>query len=328
MARSKAVAPVVPTGQAHGAPLRIEGLTAGIYELTAADYHADPAPKPSLSSHVAAVLLDKSPRHAWLAHPRLNPNFINDNDPKFDLGRSAHLLMLEGAAPFEIIDAPNWKSEAARDERQAVARAGKIALLEHEWARVSAMVKSARAQLRQTDEAYNAFRDGEGERTLIWQEGSIWCRARLDWLQRKRRYIFDYKTTTGSSAPRAWVNRQLYDIGGDVQASFYLRGATKLLGGDWQFRFVVQEQDPPYALSVVGLSPEQLDLAAIDVSYAIDAWTTCQRRQKWPGYSTRTYYGDAPAWKKYESEARITQAQLDRQAKVDPYRLSIQLWQP
>src|SRR5262245_33742037 len=184
MVGGAAVETASPAGDAAGAPLR-KNLKAGIHVIEAASYHADQAPRPSLSSHLAAVLLEKSPRHAWMQHPRLNPDYKPANDNRFDIGRAAHALMLEGSAIFEIIDAPNWKSEAARDERAAVAKAGKVALLEHEWAQVSAMVKSARAQLRQTQDGFNAFRDGEPERTLIWQDGAIWCRARLDWLQRK-----------------------------------------------------------------------------------------------------------------------------------------------
>jgi hypothetical protein len=303
-------------------------LSAGIHEIDAETYHKDPAPKSSLSSHLAAILLQQSPRHAWMQHPRLNPEFVEDRDPRFNIGRAAHALMLEGSAIFEIIDAPNWKSEAARDERQAVARAGKVALLEHEWTQVSAMVKSARAQLRQTQEAFNAFRDGEAERTLIWQDGTIWCRARLDWLQRKRGFIFDYKTTDGSSSPKAWAARQMHEIGGDIQAAFYLRGARQLLDRPMEFRFVVQETQPPYAVSVVGLSPAALELATMDVKEAIDLWATCQRRGKWPGYSTRTFYGEVPTWRQKDHEQRYLQRHADRDAKVDPFKLSIALWKP
>jgi hypothetical protein len=48
-------------------------LTAGIHDTTAVDYHADPCPEPSLSAHIAALLCARSPRHAWAAHPKLNP---------------------------------------------------------------------------------------------------------------------------------------------------------------------------------------------------------------------------------------------------------------
>ena len=44
----------------------------GIYpDLTPKVYHADPCERPSLSSTIAKVMCSRSPRHAWLAHPRL-----------------------------------------------------------------------------------------------------------------------------------------------------------------------------------------------------------------------------------------------------------------
>lgn len=333
MASQSDVAAVEPAGAAPGDASRGAFLVQGIHEISAERYHADPCPKPSLSSHLAHLVVSKSPRHAWLAHPRLNPDFKPENDPKFDLGRAAHSLMLEGAGPFEIIDAPNWKSEAARDERAAVYRIGKIPLLEHEWSRVSAFVKSVRLQLRQHRDARLAFRVGKPERTLIWKEGSIWCRARIDWLYLRRQArggieIWDFKTTEASAAPQSWSNGALFSLGFDMQAAFYKRGVEKHYGRPAIFRFVVAEVDPPFGVSIVTLSPTAQEIADFEVQLAIDAWTICQRRDKWPGYSSRTYSADAPIWKAKELEARKMQRAADQDSRVDPFALSVALWKP
>jgi PDDEXK-like domain of unknown function (DUF3799) len=332
MASQTDVASVEPAGATASDAYRAY-LVQGIHKITAERYHADPCPRPSLSSHLAHLLVSKSPRHAWLAHPRLNPAFAPENDPKFDIGRAAHSLMLEGAGPFEIIDAPNWKSEAARDERREVYRIGKIPLLEHEWSRVSAFVKSVRFQLRQTREAKFAFRRGKPERTLIWKEGPIWCRARIDWLLLRPRAqgaieIWDFKTTEGSAAPQAWTNGSLFALGFDMQAAFYKRGVEKHYGRGAIFRFVVAETSEPFGVSIVTLSPTAQEIADFEVQMAIDAWTTCQRRGKWPGYSSRTYSADAPIWKAKELEAWKTQRVADQDSRVDPFALSVALWKP
>ncbi len=306
-------------------------LGEGVHHIPADVYLADPCPKPSLSSHIAQILLDQSPGHAWLAHPRLNPDFGKDEqpDPRLDFGRAAHRLMLEGAAGFEIIDAPNWRSEAARDERLAAMREGKIALLEPEWQRLAAMMRAGRAQLRQHPEAKIAFKDGEGELTIIWKEGGIWCRIRPDWLHRRRRFIFDYKTTDGSAHPSVWGQRQLYEIGGDLQHSLYSLGAMRVLEPrGFQFRFIVQETRPPYALSVVALSRTAQDLARQRVSEAIRLWAACQRRDKWPGYPRRTAYVEPPPWYVRQVEDRHMQRELDRESGIDPFKLSVMLWKP
>jgi hypothetical protein len=325
----QAVAAQQPEGTAVvGPPFALLGR--GVHEISAEHYHSDPAPKPSLSASLAHLLVTRSPRHAWLASPRLNPDFQPTNDPKFDIGRAAHSLLLEGAARFAVIDSPTWRSEAARDERAQVYREGLIPLLEHEWAAVSTMVKSVRLQLRQHADARDAFRKGQPERTLIWREGPIWCRARLDWSRRRGHHIevFDFKSTEGSAAPQTWADRSMWEIGGAIQAAFYARGVRALLRRPAVFKFVVAEIDPPFGLSVVELSPEAQEIADFQVGQAIDAWAICQRRGKWPGYAARTYAAGPPAWLAKQIEAQKMQRAVDHDRRIDPFKLSIALWRP
>jgi len=306
-------------------------LKAGVHQITAEAYHADPAPKPSLSASIAKVVIEQSPRHAWMQHPRLNPKFVPAEDPKFDIGRAAHALMLEGAARFELIDAKDWRSEAARDERRVVREAGHIPLLESEWAQVSAMVKAAREQLRETD-AHQAFRKsfGQAEQTIIWQEGAVWCRIRPDWLQNQRgnRVMYDYKTTGASAEPSSWSGRTMLEIGSDIQSELYRLGARRQFGKEFRFKFIVQETQPPFALSVIELSPMLADLAQARVKRAIAAWAWCQKRDRWPGYSSRTYFAEPAGWYARNEEAQQLQASIDRDQRVDPFKLSISLWKP
>ena len=75
------------------------------YSMRAAAYHADPCERPSLSSSIAKILLEKTPRHAWTAHPRLNPDFAAKDESKFDLGTAVHELMLGKGVGYTIIKA-------------------------------------------------------------------------------------------------------------------------------------------------------------------------------------------------------------------------------
>jgi hypothetical protein len=44
--------------------------------ISAADYFSDKlSPVPSLNSSIAKLLITRSPKHAWMQHPRLNPNY-------------------------------------------------------------------------------------------------------------------------------------------------------------------------------------------------------------------------------------------------------------
>ena len=72
------------------------------HDITAADYHSDCCDEPSLSSSIAGLLIDQTPKHAWTAHPRLNPNFKPESSPAMNLGSVAHELLLGKGGGFEI----------------------------------------------------------------------------------------------------------------------------------------------------------------------------------------------------------------------------------
>lgn len=278
----------------------------GIYDITAADYHADPSPAPSLSASIAHVLLSQSPQHAWFAHPKLNPAFEREEDGRFDVGTAAHGYLLEGEAGFVIVHAADWRTKLAQEARADARRAGKVPLLADQWAGVRAMATAAGPQLDAHEDPPRPLAGGLPERTLIWQEGDIWCRARLDWLHEDRKMVEDLKTTGGTANPDVWTRGPLFDNGYDLQGAFYLRGLRVLFGIEADFRFVVQETYAPYALSVIGLGPDVLAIAEKKRRHAVEVWGYCLQTGQWPGYSTRTCYAELPPWE----EARWLEREL------------------
>lgn len=268
----------------------------GLYEVSAAEYHADPAPTPSLSSSIARALLESSPRHAQHAHPRLNPEHAVDHDEKFDRGTAAHAYLLQGETGFVLIDAPDFRTAKAREQRAQAWLDGKTPLLRHRLDEVVAMAEAARYQLDRHEARPRPLTGGKAEQTLIWREGAVWCRARLDWLHDDARTIDDLKTSAATAEPGGWIRRQLFGMGYDIQAAFYLRGLKAVAGIDATFRFIVLENFAPYGLSVVALGPEAHELAARKVETAIALWAECLQRGTWPGYSTQTCWADLPPW--------------------------------
>jgi hypothetical protein len=268
----------------------------GIYDIAAAAYHADPCPEPSLSSSIAKVLCLSSAAHAWQDHPRLNPTPTEDNAEHFDIGTAAHALLLEGSTAIAVVDAPDWRTKLAKEARAAAYAAGQTPLLAHTWTAVQAMADAARAQLaRHTDGGAAMFTMGASERTIVWKEDDVWCRARLDYLRSTLAgpSIDDYKTTGVSAEPDEWCRKLFYD-GRDIQPAWYLRGLRAITGEEGTFRFCVQETYPPYALSVIALGPAALMLAEKKCLYALELWRESRQRNEWIGYPRRTCYAALP----------------------------------
>lgn len=315
----------------HG--VRIKRLKrAGIYDgLPAEVYHADPAPEPSLSRSTAKTALQRSWRHAWHSHPRLNPDAAATRRQDFDLGQAAHAALFRSGEAVEVIDADSYRTAAAKEARDRAYAQHRIPLLPHQHAAVTAMVEAAREQLHQIAEARDCgVADGTGiaERTLIWQEpDQTWMRARADWMTADGAVIVDYKTTAGSAHPDPWSNSVAFDTGCDLQPPFYGRGVKALMGVERPaFRFIVQETEPPYALSWVGLSEYAMAQAETQVARAIEGWRRCRATGIWPGYPGVTCFIDPPARHDRRRGEQAEREQALRDQGVDPFKLMIE-WQ-
>lgn len=285
----------------------------GIHVLHAETYHADPCQEPSLSNSLAKILLRRSPRHAWLAHPRLNPHQASQDSSRFDLGTAAHAMLLEkDDSRIVVIDADDWRGKAAREARDQAREEGKTPVLAGQFKEITRMVDAARAFL-DGSELHGILGNGRPERTLIWQEPcGIWCRSRLDWLTYTDDLILDYKTTDNAE-PEAFI-RRLNSLDYDLQAAFYLRGMEAITGSRPRFVFLAQEIEPPYACSLVALSEFAMEIAAEKVEAAIHLWRDCLERDDWPLYSGRIHYAEPPVWAQYQHEERKA---IEREKPVD-----------
>ncbi len=289
-------------GTAHDVegPAPVPITAPGIYDIQAWRYHADCCPEPSLSSSIAKMLCLESAAHAQHAHVRLNSAAVDEDAEHFDIGTAAHALLLEGDQNIAVIDAKDWRTNAAKAARDAARAAGQTPLLAARWTDVQAMVAAARAQLdRHRDGGAAMFTIGKPEQTLVWIEqltgdptADVWCRARLDWLRPGA--IDDYKTTSATANPETWT-RTMFQAGFDLQAAWYLRGLRQLTGlDDALFRFAVQETYPPYALSVIGLGPDAMMLAEKKCLYALEVWRASRQTGDWAGYPRRTCFASLP----------------------------------
>lgn len=281
-------------------------------------YHGDPLPTPSLSSSVAKTLQNESPGHAWWAHPRLNRAKaleVEKSTKTQGMGTALHRLILGKGRPLKVLNFDDYKTKAAREARDAAEAEGLTPLLAKDMDKANEVAEAAKRQLAHTDVA-PLFADdaGDAEVTGAWQEANgIWCRMRIDWLPKivmegGHVTVVDLKTTGDSANPSEW-SRKMFDFGGDIQTAFYERGLRKLVPSikTVDFRFVVIEQNAPFAISLCRVGNQALEEARETVDLAVKMWGSCLERgtalEHWPFYDTEsTHVIDPPVWRSQGGE--------------------------
>lgn len=258
--------------------------------MNVADYYGNPA----FNSTLAKLIVSRAPLHAWTASRSLNPDFEEEHKDEYDLGQIAHGLVLEGSeAKLVIVDAEDWRTKAAREAKAEARIAGKAPILARKMPQVRAIAKAARDAI-EASELAGLFAQGEAEHVIQWQEGTVQCKAKLDFLRTDRKIVLDLKTTQNAE-PNAFI-RQITSLGYDVQDEFYCRG-TKAKYGTWPlFVFLAVEVDAPHATCLVALNPQMREIAARKVDFALSAWDACSRSGKWPGYSNQIHYAEPNPW--------------------------------
>jgi len=294
----------------------------GIYELSAAAYHADPCPEPSLSNSIAQILLAQSPRHAWCAHSRLNPHYLGDEgNRRFDLGSVAHKLLLGKGRGIKIIDAPDFRTKVAQSARDVARAAGFIPVLASDHERALEMVEIARGSIAACKEVGRVFfaANARMENVVVWREGDCWARAMLDCTDIGT--VLDYKTVTNASPD--YVSRHLYQMGYHIQRSWYLRGMDRIDpggAGRRRFIFVFQEIDEPHAVTFFEVDDAGATMGDRSCDQAVRLWQECTRQNKWPAYDPLIHRAEMPAWMESSILAReVKEAAAERLPKTfDP----------
>lgn len=269
----------------------------GVYDLTDEAYHGDPVPGGSLSASGAKRLLD----------PYCPAIYRYERDhgrpPKrvFDFGHAAHTLVLGTGPEIRVIDAKDYKTKKAQEERAAAYADGAVPALTEEYAKAQAMA----AVLRQHPLASALFNPehGKAEQSLFWvdEDFGVWRRSRLDWLPDAREagtgrmLLVDYKTTT-SVAPAA-ISKAVHNYSYHSQAAWYLDAVEALHPNDGAvFIFVFQMKEPPYLITIAQLDEDNLRIGRGLNRQALERFRDCQQSGVWPGYSNEVELISPPRW--------------------------------
>lgn len=266
----------------------------GLYhpdEVPIEAYHGrEICPAPSISSSGLKTLLQRSPRHYWWNSP-LNPARPPQEAKRhFSIGKAVHDKLLLGErwpAFYHILPEgfSRAKSKAMADDiaaADAAEAAGKTLLSVDDAMTVNEAVKAIRADPLLA----KAFERGQAEMTAAWQDDAtgVWLRARPDCVAPGNAIMLDLKAMADAS-PGA-MQRSIKSYGYLQSAAIYLDGWQAVTGQrPREFWLVAVEKEPPYALGVYPLDPEDIARAAYHYNRpAIATFARCLEADEWPSY--------------------------------------------
>lgn len=273
----------------------------GLYEIDAETYHSDPVPGGSLSSTGARRLLPPG-CPALFAHEQQHPAAPTSD---MVLGTAAHTLVLGVGPKIVPVEAADWRSKKAQQERIEAEAAGAMALLAEDVIRIREMA----AALREHELAADLLNPDHGlpEQAIFWEdeETGIWRRALIDWLSDHT--VVDYKTTI--SADRDSIRKSVARYGYHQQAPWYLDAAHSIgHPNDTEFFFIFQEKTRPYLVTVVQLDDRAMDIGWERNRRAIEIYRDCQEAGIWPGHTNENEFEpiSLPAWATYQHNEEYT----------------------
>lgn len=286
-------------------------MTPGIYPLIPmTEYLAIDA----LSASPLRAALEECPQAGWFKS-LMNPERVKEESEAMDRGTIAHAILLEGStASVAVIDPRDypskttgaipkgWTNDAIRKARDDARAAGKFPILAEDFADVQTMVAVASGyieSLRHTEPAiWNAFQPdgGTSETVMLWDEDGTPCKLRADRIANDYGICINYKTTAGSAEPDAFARSGLISMGYAFAGAFYRRGIKALTQMDAHYVHLVQECNPPFLCSLVGMEPNWNAHADAKVRAALNIWKKCSADGRWPGYKNRVYYPALPPW--------------------------------
>jgi hypothetical protein len=167
----------------------IDERAAGVYDIPEAEYFAA---RYALSCSGAKLLLPPScpAKFFWrMDHP--------EHKKAWDLGSGAHQLVLGTGPELVEVKADDWRTNAAKAERDAARAAGKIPLL----SRDVAVVKAMAAALEAHPVAWNLLdpEHGHAEQSLFWTDQRTGVRLGTG----RRRHAGSPSSGTAAASP-AW----------------------------------------------------------------------------------------------------------------------------
>jgi hypothetical protein len=268
--------------------MTIEATKPGIFADIPDDvYHAS---RDSLSFSGAKLLLPPS------CPAKFKERMDNPPEPKpiYTFGHAAHRLILGKGAEIVEVDAPDWRSKAAREIRDTACN-GIAPMLTHELDQAKAMVSA----VRRHPIAGPLFEQGDAEMSMYTTDPitGITLRGRTDWMTvvNGRLTIVDFKTSDTSEPDRFGRKAASYFYHG--QHAWYVDLVKSLrLHDNPDFIDVVVEKCRPHIVTVTRFDDEAVREGRRLNRIAIDLYARCTETNTWPDYTDEIATLSLPMW--------------------------------
>ena len=268
--------------------------------------------------------------HNWEKHPAISSSLINIADKKTMLhfkatidgeaenekkplifGNIAHDILLQNSISDYVLQPPKRINEQGKEVN--FVRSGK------HW---DEFLKEAEGrpilkedELEQLTGMHTALMNSEIANTLIfhssdvelsgfWHEPEydLWGKCRFDIISHELKVVGDYKSVADASPEK--FSKSFYNYGYDIQCAWYDRGLKKISKNQYDFVYIVQEKDPPYAVCcyripradgytnddgefiITGKGP--MEIGQIKIEKALANISHSFRENTWPGYPELT----------------------------------------
>lgn len=278
---------------------------------------------PRLHQSIANVLVSRSPLHGWHKAFREEPEPFDDAR---NFGQVAHELksILLGPQSIVTIASNDWRTMAAREQRDEALAAGKLPVLERRFAEAQKLLEILRLELDRREIALS----GESELTALWRaQNGVWCEGRMDHFIRpaknataKNALIYDFKFMTSNATLRTCESRCI-ENGYDIQHAAYVEAAETILpelAGRVKMQFVFVEVEPPNAVRIAPLAGSMRTSGQWRWAKAQRIWRECMENfgpaKPWPNYEDDGVSLECPAWALRE---QITEGQDFGRLSID-----------
>lgn len=153
------------------------------------------------------------------------------------------------------------------------------------------VIKSMNERLFSNRYIRSLLKDGEAEKSYycdleIFTGQSIGVKVKPDYCKPKKRLIIDLKTCGKGKASKLEFPKHAADLDYHISAALYSDILSMNEGKDmeWDFIFIAQEKEFPYAFNVFKSSPQFISQGRYEYELLLQLLAWCKENDKWPGY--------------------------------------------